>query len=56
MKESYFSDQNFENKNLTQPLDKGEYENCTFRNCNFEYANLSGFNFKTANLLAVTSA
>ncbi|MXS71206.1 pentapeptide repeat-containing protein [Flavobacteriaceae bacterium W22] len=32
--------------NFTQkPLNLGEYENCTFRNCNFEYLNISGFRF-----------
>jgi len=55
MKESYFSDQHFENKNLTQPLDKGEYENCTFRNCNLEYANLSGCNFNDCEFIGCTA-
>jgi uncharacterized protein YjbI with pentapeptide repeats len=46
MKEAHVLDQTFENTDFTQqPLEKGEYENCTLRNCNFEYANLSGFSF-----------
>ncbi|MFP3595827.1 pentapeptide repeat-containing protein [Chryseobacterium sp. SIMBA_029] len=46
MKEAYVSDQNFENTDCIQfPLDRGEYENCTFRNYSFEYADLSGFKF-----------
>ncbi len=46
MKEAYVLDQTFENVDFTQnPLEKGEYENCTFLNCNFEYEDLSGFNF-----------
>lgn len=41
MKEAYVLDQNFESTDFTQlPLEKGEYENCTFRNCNLEFVNL----------------
>lgn len=46
MKEAYVLDQNFESTDFTQlPLEKGEYENCTFRNCNLEFVDLSGFSF-----------
>lgn len=46
MKQTYISDQDFQNINCTdQPFERGEYENCTFRNCSFEYADLSGFSF-----------
>ena len=32
----YTEDEHFEGVNYTEtPLAKGEYENCTFRNCNF---------------------
>jgi uncharacterized protein YjbI with pentapeptide repeats len=44
MEEAYILDQTFENTDFSQ-FQKGEYENCTFRNCNFEYADLSFFNF-----------
>jgi uncharacterized protein YjbI with pentapeptide repeats len=44
MKEAYTVDQTFENTDFSGFL-KGEYENCIFRNCNFEYADLSGFTF-----------
>ncbi|WP_228417810.1 pentapeptide repeat-containing protein [Chryseobacterium oranimense] len=44
MKEAYTVDQTFENTDFSL-LSKGEYENCIFRNCNFEYADLSGFTF-----------
>ncbi|MBD3905051.1 pentapeptide repeat-containing protein [Chryseobacterium sp. Ch-15] len=44
MRDAYVIDDNFDNINFTQqPLEAGEYENCTFRNCNFEYVNLSEF-------------
>ncbi|MXS72693.1 pentapeptide repeat-containing protein, partial [Flavobacteriaceae bacterium W22] len=43
---THVSDERFDNINCTQkPLNLGEYENCTFRNCNFEYLNISGFRF-----------
>ena len=46
MKYIYTCDQNFDNTDFVRsPLEKGEYENCTFRNCNFEYADISGFTF-----------
>lgn len=39
---SYYSDQEFTGIDYTQqPLDKGEYDNCTFRECNFESLHLS---------------
>ena len=46
MKEAYVLDQNFESTDCVQfPLEKGEYENCIFKNCSFEYGNLSGYSF-----------
>lgn len=44
MKEAYVLDQTFEHSDFSE-LQKGEYENCIFRNCNFEYADLSAFSF-----------
>ncbi|MFC3160187.1 pentapeptide repeat-containing protein [Chryseobacterium arachidis] len=44
MKEAYVLDQTFENADFSQ-IQKGEYENCTFLNCSFEYADLSFFSF-----------
>ncbi|SMP06167.1 pentapeptide repeat-containing protein [Chryseobacterium profundimaris] len=44
MKEAYFLDETFESAGFSQ-IQKGEYENCIFRNCNLEYADLSGFSF-----------
>lgn len=52
MKESYILDQNFENTDFSQ-IEKGEYENCIFRNCNFEYADLSGFSFNDCGNLSM---
>lgn len=55
MKQSYFSDQIFESTNFAQqPLDKGEYENCIFQNCNLEYADLQDSVLSTVNLSDVT--
>lgn len=46
MKPVYISGQNFETLDFRQqPLERGEYENCVFWNCNFEYADVSGFSF-----------
>ncbi len=46
MKEAYVYDTTFEKQNfLNEPLPPGEYENCTFRNCYFAQANLSGIRF-----------
>lgn len=46
MNEVYLSDQNYNQLNFVQSfLQIGEYENCTFQNCNFEYADLSQFKF-----------
>lgn len=46
MKQTYVTDKTFKNIDFEQKLlEVGEYENCIFRNCNFEYANLSGFKF-----------
>jgi uncharacterized protein YjbI with pentapeptide repeats len=45
------SDQNFENTDFTSTtLEKGEYENCTFRNCNFEYGIFQDSILTTVNL------
>lgn len=46
MKDAYILDQTFESIDCIKcPLEKGEYENCTFKNCNLEFMNLSGFSF-----------
>lgn len=43
---NYFSDQRFENKDFTKDsFNIGEYENCIFLDCNFEYIDLSRCNF-----------
>lgn len=42
MLESYFHDETFERADALQ---KGEYEHCTFSNCNFSEHDLSGFRF-----------
>ncbi|UPQ74795.1 pentapeptide repeat-containing protein [Chryseobacterium nepalense] len=44
MEEVYILDQTFENADFSQ-IQRGEYEHCIFRNCNLEYADLSGFSF-----------
>lgn len=42
----YFSEQVFEGIDFSdQPLEKGEYELCTFSNCDFSNADLSDFRF-----------
>ncbi len=42
MSQAFIQDQNFDKLDYTQePLAKGEYENCTFTNCNFEETNLN---------------
>ena len=41
-----FQEQEFKNKNYTsQPLTKGDYENCMFIECNFSNSDLSHLNF-----------
>lgn len=46
MSQAFIQDQNFDKLDFTQePLAKGEYENCTFTNCNFEETNLSDIKF-----------
>ena len=43
---SFIQDQIFDKVDFThEPLSKGEYENCTFTNCNFEEINLTEFKF-----------
>jgi fluoroquinolone resistance protein len=42
MPENYISDSTFDRK---ESLTKGEYENCTFNNCNLADMDLSGFKF-----------
>jgi fluoroquinolone resistance protein len=42
MAKEYIEDQHFKNENYSEtPLQKGEYEACTFTNCNFLNSNLS---------------
>jgi fluoroquinolone resistance protein len=53
MKEAYILDQDFENTDPSQ-LRQGEYENCTFSNCNFEYLDLSGFSFTDCEFILLT--
>ena len=46
MSQAFIQDQNFDKLDFTQePLVKGEYENCTFTNCNFEETNLNDIKF-----------
>lgn len=46
MSQAFIQDQNFDKLDYTQePLAKGEYENCTFTNCNFEETNLNDIKF-----------
>ena len=46
MSQAFIQDQNFDKLDFTQePLAKGEYENCTFTNCNFEETNLNDIKF-----------
>ena len=46
MQETYIQDKVFNGIDFTQnPLGKGEYENCTFSQCNFADADISGFRF-----------
>ncbi len=46
MPEDYFQDEIFDRREFTiVPLTKGEYENCTFKNCNFLENDLSDFKF-----------
>ena len=46
MSQAFIQDQNFDKLDFTQePLFKGEYENCTFTNCNFEETNLNDIKF-----------
>ena len=46
MSPAFIQDQTFDKLNFAQePLNKAEYENCTFTNCNFEETNLTEFKF-----------
>lgn len=46
MSHAFTQDHIFDKLDFTkQPLLKGEYENCTFANCNFEETNLTEFKF-----------
>lgn len=46
MPDKYFQDETFDKIDFAQqPLQKGSYDNCTFINCNFAEADLSGFQF-----------
>ncbi|EFK58623.1 pentapeptide repeat-containing protein [Sphingobacterium spiritivorum] len=46
MSEQYTQDETFERMDYTSlALAKGEYDNCTFINCNFAEQDLSGFKF-----------
>lgn len=46
MSNQVIEDQHFERKNPAQnPLEKGDYENCTFTQCSFSEANLAQFKF-----------
>ena len=46
MSQAFIQDQNFDKLDYTQePLAKGEYENSTFTNCNFEETNLNDIKF-----------
>ena len=46
MQTVYTMDKTFDKNDFTQiPLAKGEYENCTFKNCNFAENDLSNFKF-----------
>jgi len=46
MNNAYTEGKRFDKINFAeQPLEKGEYENCTFAGCNFSAADLSGINF-----------
>lgn len=46
MSANYISDQEYNHLNFAESsLNIGEYENCVFRSCNFEYADFSAFNF-----------
>ena len=43
---NYFEDELFEHKNYTiQPIEIGEYEECTFINCDFSECDLSKIDF-----------
>lgn len=46
MKDKFIQDETFDRNDFALiPLEKGEYENCIFKNCNFVENNLSGFKF-----------
>ncbi len=48
MPELYVENALFEQQNYTQlPLKKGEYDNCTFRDCSFTNSNLSDIRFSS---------
>lgn len=43
---TYIAEKEFEHQDFsTSPLEVGEYEACSFFNCNFQDANLSGYQF-----------
>lgn len=50
----FIEEETFENKNFTlKPLAKGEYEECTFRNCDlsgaiFNHTNIEKVDFRTS--------
>ena len=47
MQKSYFHDKEFNSIDFSEkPIELGEYENCTFKNCVLAEANLSNFNFE----------
>ena len=46
MQKSYFHDKDFNSINFSEkPIEIGDYENCTFKNCIFTETNLSDFSF-----------
>ena len=46
MTDAYFADAHFDKVDgKTTPLQKGEYEHCTFTNCDFAEVNLGGIRF-----------
>jgi len=46
MTPGYIRDQTFDKRDFSQkPLDKGDYENCVFTNCNFANTDLFGVRF-----------
>src|ERR1039457_1390221 len=48
----YFEEKTFEKEDLTHtPLDTGEYEQCTFLNCDFSNGDLSNTTFYKCNFI-----